>query len=60
MRNDLIGVMIHKTMLEAKKGMRVEKKLHDTVTDYYTGGRQNRNKKQTSERTRMTRSLYGY
>ena len=59
MRNDLIGLMIHKTIIEAKKGISVEKKLCDTVSNYYTGNNNNE-KKQVSERTRLARNFYGY
>lgn len=62
MRNNLIGLMVQKSIQEAKRGtIGIAKRSYEVTTSYYAGGNDNTTKKQeVSERTRLARSFYGY
>lgn len=61
MRNNLIGLMVQKSVQEAKRGtIGIAKRSYEVTTSYYAGGNDNTTKKQVSERTRLARSFYRY
>lgn len=63
MRNNLIGLMVQKSVQEAKRGtIGIAKKSYEVTTSYYAGGNDNTTtkKQEVSERTRLARSFYGY
>lgn len=61
MRNNLIGLMVQKSVQEAKRGtLGIAKKIHENTISYYAGEDNTTKKQEVSERTRLARSFYRY